>query len=438
MPPCANCVAESVTSRLAKTTTRPACANSMAARSPAMPAPMTRKSVSVGAHFIRRKCYHAATKRSTPPRYAMMEPMTRVTIAVSPRPYEAWIENGLLTRAGKILREILSGRRQLFVVTVLPVRRKWSKKLISSLSVAGFDPKLVEMPDGERHKKLATIEYLAERLTRLGADREAVIIAFGGGVVGDVAGLLASLYMRGIDVIQVPTTVLAQVDASIGGKTGVNLRAGKNLLGTFHQPRAVLIDPAVLATLPDREFRAGLYEALKCGVIGNPELFSRLENIHVKQLRRDGATLEWVIAESVKLKAQVVSADERESGLRRVLNFGHTIGHALEAETKYRRFLHGEAIAWGMIAAANIAAAMGRIDSHTARRISDAVIGLGPLPKVEVRSRNILRLLRADKKTRDGILHFVLPREIGKVEIVNDVPDQVVIGAVDELRRLSK
>jgi 3-dehydroquinate synthase len=361
-----------------------------------------------------------------------------VTIAVRPRPYEAVIDHGLLQRAGTHLRGLLNDRQRLFVVTVSPVRRKWGKKLMASLSAAGFTPQLVEVRDGERYKKLATVEELSEKLLRLGADRNAVVLACGGGVVGDLAGLLASLYMRGVDVVQIPTTVLAQVDASIGGKTGVNLRAGKNLLGTFHQPRAVLIDPAVLTSLPDRQFRAGLYEALKCGVIGNPELFRRLENILVKQLRRDEATLEWVIAESVKLKAEVVSSDERESGLRRVLNFGHTIGHALEAETKYRRFLHGEAIAWGMIAAAHIAATVGRIDINAARRISDAVIGLGPLPKVGVRSRNILRLLRADKKTRDGSVHFVLPREIGKVEIVNDVPDQVVIEAVDELRRLSR
>ncbi len=368
----------------------------------------------------------------------MMEPMTRVTIAVSPRPYEAWIENGLLTRAGKILREILSGRRQLFVVTVLPVRRKWSKKLISSLSVAGFDPKLVEMPDGERHKKLATIEYLAERLTRLGADREAVIIAFGGGVVGDVAGLLASLYMRGIDVIQVPTTVLAQVDASIGGKTGVNLRAAKNLLGTFHQPRAVLIDPAVLLTLTEREFRSGLYEALKCGVIGHPELFRRIEEMKESILMRDPAALEWVIAESVRFKASVVSADEKESGLRRVLSLGHTIGHALEAETGYTGLLHGEAVAWGLIAAADIAVRTKKTSANTARRIRDAVLNLGPLPQLTVRSRGVVRRLRADKKTRNGVVHFVLPREIGGVEIVNDVPEAVVGEAVDEIRRLSR
>jgi 3-dehydroquinate synthase len=374
--------------------------------------------------------------------------MTRVTIALLPRSYDAVIENGLLLRVGEKLRDLLnvarapspakaSGKR-LFVVTVPPVRRKWGRKLMTSLSAAGFATQILEMPDGERHKRLATVEKLSEQLSRLGADRNSIIVALGGGVVGDVSGLLASLYMRGVDLVQIPTTVLAQVDASIGGKTGVNLRAGKNLVGTYHHPRMVLIDPAVLATLPDREFRAGLYEALKCGVIGRPELFLALERVDVKELRRDVAKLEWVIAESVKLKAEVVSSDERENGLRRVLNLGHTIGHALEAETEYRHFLHGEAVAWGMIAAARIAAAVDRIDTTAAGRITDAVRQLGPLPGVQVPSRNILRLLKADKKTRNGVVHFVLPREIGKVEIVNDVPEHVVLEAVDELRRLSR
>jgi 3-dehydroquinate synthase len=257
-------------------------------------------------------------------------------------------------------------------------------------------------------------------------------------VVGDVAGMLASVYMRGVDLVQIPTTVQAQVDAAIGGKTGVNLRAGKNLLGTFHQPRAVLIDPAVLSTLPDREFRAGIYESLKCGVIGVPKLFDALEKIQLRDLRRDAAKLESIIAESARLKAKVVAADEREGGLRRVLNFGHTIGHALETVTGYRRFLLGEAVAWGMIAATKIAVSMDKIDCTSAQRIIEAVLGLGSLPKVEARGREILRLLQSDKKTRDGVVHFVLPRAVGKVEIVCGVPDQVLMEAVDELRRLSK
>jgi len=365
--------------------------------------------------------------------------MTRVNIVVQPRPYEAVIGLGLLERAGVQLREILGARGTpaLFVVTVLPVRRRWGKKLEASLVRADFRTKLVEMPDGERHKKLATVEQLAEKLSRLGADRNAVVVAFGGGVVGDVAGLLASVYMRGVDVVQIPTTVLAQVDAAIGGKTGVNLRAGKNLLGSFHQPRAVLIDPAVLATLSDRQFRAGLYEALKCGVIGRPELFARLEKSDVATLRRDPAALEWVISEAVQLKAKVVSADEREGGLRRVLNFGHTIGHALEAESAYRRFLHGETVAWGMIAAASIAVKVGTCNSGLAKQITEAVLRLGSLPPVTARTGDVVRLLRTDKKTRDGVVHFVLPREIGKVEIVNIVPERVIVAAVDGLRRLS-
>jgi 3-dehydroquinate synthase len=364
--------------------------------------------------------------------------MSRVTIAMSLHPYEAIIEAGLIERAGARLREVLGGRDRLFVITVARVRRKWGKKLMASLSRAGFKAEFVAMPDGERSKKLPTVEQLAEKLVRLSADRDAVVVAFGGGVVGDVAGLLASLYMRGVDVVQIPTTVLAQVDASIGGKTGVNLRAGKNLLGTFHQPRVVVIDPEVLSTLPEREFRAGLYEVLKCGVIGRPELFSRLEKMEVRQLRRDPLVLEWFIAEAVKLKAEIVAADEREGGLRRVLNFGHTIGHALEAASGYRWFLHGEAVGWGMIAAAHISGAMGRCSEQTTRRIIEAVLGLGRLPKVEVRGSEIVRAIQGDKKTRKGVVHFVLPREIGKVEIVGDVAESVVVAATSEIRQLSR
>jgi len=364
--------------------------------------------------------------------------MPQVTIHVPPRPYPARIENGVLLRAGSVLADLLPQASRIFVLTVPPVRKRWGTKLVKSLTSAGFKPQVLAMPDGEPAKRLSTIEALAEKLSRLGADRKAVIIALGGGVVGDVGGLLASLYMRGIELVQIPTTVLAQVDASIGGKTAVNLVAGKNLLGTFYHPRIVLIDPQVLKTLPDREFRAGLYEALKCGIIGDVELFLRFEQNRAKILKRDPVELEWLIAQSVKLKAEVVSADEREGGLRRVLNLGHTIGHALEAETGYRRLLHGEAVGWGMIAATNIALGVGRTDSVTAGRIADAVLSLGRLPEVNVSPRKILARLQSDKKTQNGIVHFVLPREIGKVEIATEVPEDAVINAVEELRRLSR
>ncbi len=294
------------------------------------------------------------------------------------------------------------------------------------------------MPDGEPSKRLATVEAMAEKLARLGADRKAVIVAFGGGVVGDMGGLLASLYMRGVELVQVPTTVLAQVDASVGGKTGVNLVAGKNLIGTFYHPRVVLIDPNVVKTLPEREFRAGLYEALKCGIIGNVELFIRFEQNRARILKRDPVELEWLIAQSVKLKAEVVSADEHEGGLRRVLNLGHTIGHALESETKYRALLHGEAVAWGMVAATNIALSVNRTDSVTAGRITDSILSLGRLPEVNVSARKILARLQSDKKTQNGVVHFILPREIGKVEVASDVPESAVLDSVEEIRRLSR
>ena len=366
-----------------------------------------------------------------------MNPMPRVTIAVPPRAYDAVIENGALAAAGSHLRDLLRERGKLFVVTVSTVRKKWGKRLLASLAASGFVTSVLEMPDGEPAKKLATVELLAEKLVRLGADRNSIIVAFGGGVVGDVAGLLASIYMRGIDVVQVPTTVLAQVDAAIGGKTGVNLKAGKNLLGTFHQPRAVLIDPQVLTSLPEREYRAGLYEALKCGIIGSLELFQRFEDDKDKILNRDPALLETIITDSVKLKAQIVVADEREMGMRRFLNLGHTIGHALEVETGYRTLLHGEAVAYGMIAATNIALSSGKLDSVTAGRIADAVLGLGKLPRIAIRSRNVYKRLASDKKTRDGVIHFVLPVEIGKVEVISGVTEKIVLAAIDELRHLA-
>jgi 3-dehydroquinate synthase len=363
--------------------------------------------------------------------------MISIPVATPSRSYEVLIGSGLLSRAGECLGKSLENRRA-FVVTVPPVRRRWAKVLLKSLSASGIETDLLEMPDGERSKRLTTLEKLAEKLVKQGADRGVTLIALGGGVVGDVTGFLASIYMRGVDVIQVPTTVLAQVDAAIGGKTGVNLVSGKNLLGTFHQPRAVLVDPAVLETLPSREYCAGLYEALKCGIIGDAGLFRLFEDRRREILDRDPVVVEKVIADSVRLKASVVSADEREGGLRQVLNFGHTIGHALEAETHYTQLLHGEAVAWGMIAATHIALSTGKLESVTAGRITNSVLGFGRLPRMDLKTASILRRLRSDKKTRQGVVHFILPREIGKVEITSDVPEAIVRSAVDEIRKLAR
>jgi 3-dehydroquinate synthase len=366
--------------------------------------------------------------------------VTRISINVPPQPYAAIIERGALLRAAEHLREALATRsgQRVFIITVPPVRKHWGTALSGALDTAQLQHEFIEMPDGERHKTLATVEKLAEKLVQSGADRGALLIAFGGGVVGDVTGMLASIYMRGLEFIQVPTTLLAQVDAAIGGKTGVNLAAGKNLLGTFHHPRVVIADPAVLATLPDREYRSGLYEALKCGIISNPELFRYMEEHRERILQRDAEALEWIVAEAVRVKANVVAADERENGLRRVLNFGHTIGHALEAETAYRHFLHGEAVAWGMVAASMIAAGMHKTDAETARRIISVVLAYAPLPKVEPRGKRVARRLLADKKTSNGVVHFVLPIEIGRVDVFADVPERAVVQAVEELRYLSQ
>ncbi len=361
-----------------------------------------------------------------------------VDIRTSAGIYTAEIEQDFVKRVGARLCELFPEGTRFFVITAPPVRKHWGSALAASLDEAKISHQVVEMPDGERYKTLATVEDLAEKLVRRGADRKSVFLAFGGGVVGDMTGFLASLYMRGVELVQIPTTLLAQVDASVGGKTAVDLKAGKNLLGTFHHPKAVLIDPMVLSTLPDREFRSGLYEALKCGIISSPDLFSFMENQRDRILQRDPAALEWVITECVRVKAEVVSQDERETGLRRILNFGHTIGHALEAETSYKQFLHGEAVAWGMVAASMISAAMQRTNADTARRIISTVLAYAPLPKVEPRGKKILNRLRSDKKTLDGVVHFVLPLEIGRVEVVPDVPERAVMQAIDELRYLSQ
>lgn len=364
--------------------------------------------------------------------------MVRIPVRTSSHHYEAVIEHGLIKRAGPVLAKLLGDTPPLFVVTVSPVRRRWGKPLLRSLQDAGFSAKVIEMSDGERHKRLTTLESLAENLVRGGADRKAVIIALGGGVVGDVAGMLASVYMRGIKLVQFPTTVQAQLDAAIGGKTGVNLRTGKNLIGTFYQPEVVLIDPGTLATLPQREFRSGMYEAVKCGIIGNQELFTRLEGSSIKNLRTDMEFLTWAIAESVRLKARVVSADEKEGDLRRVLNLGHTLGHALEAATLYRHFLHGEAVAWGMQAAARISLDMGHCDKPVYEQIRDSVHCWGPLPAVNVQNSKALKLLQSDKKTERGVVHFVLPESIGNVNIVNNVPESAISSALSEIRRESR
>lgn len=295
------------------------------------------------------------------------------------------------------------------------------------------------IPDGERAKTLTTVSRLLDRMVDLKLTRQSSVIAVGGGVVGDVAGFVASIYMRGISVVQVPTTLLAQVDSSIGGKTGVNHRVAKNLIGTFHQPRLVLSDPLVLQKLPEREYASGLYEALKYGVIGDPELFADFEHNSATFLRRDPEAIERLVARCAAIKADVVMKDEKESDLRRVLNFGHTVGHGLEAAARYQRIKHGEAVGYGMIAAARIGRSLDKLADSDRARIESAIGSLGKLPALTgMNSKDVLKALQHDKKVRDGAIHFVLPRAIGRVEITPDVPFEIVRDVVKGILNAGK
>jgi 3-dehydroquinate synthase len=282
------------------------------------------------------------------------------------------------------------------------------------------DPILI--PDGERFKHLATVGRIYDALIRASADRASAIIAIGGGVTGDVAGFAAATYLRGIPVVQVPTTLLAQVDSAVGGKVGVNHAMGKNLIGAFHPPAAVVVDPALLSTLPRREFRAGLYEVVKYGVIASRALFERTARDLTALFAREPSALLPVIAESCRIKARIVEQDEHESGIRRTLNFGHTAGHALEAVTKYRRFRHGEAVAYGMLAAAALAAARKVFPSADRDALAAHVMQMGPLPPVsDLSAAEVVDATRRDKKVIAGRLHFVLPTAIGSTMTVADV-----------------
>jgi len=288
--------------------------------------------------------------------------------------------------------------------------------------------------DGERAKTLATVTRLYEACLGRDLDRAAAVVAVGGGVVGDVAGFAAASYLRGIRLVQVPTTLLAQVDSAIGGKVGVNLAAGKNLVGAFHSPSLVVCDPEVLSTLPRREFRAGLYEVVKYGVIASRGLFDRVASNLDPIFAQEAAMLTPIVTECCRIKANVVIADEREQGPRRALNFGHTIGHALEALTGYRRFRHGEAIAHGMLGAAHISVARGVMSHDEAGRLTDLIRAMGALPAVkDLRASDALDVIAHDKKVVSGRLHFVLARGLGATEIVSDVHTSELRSAMKSL-----
>ncbi|HTW50042.1 MAG TPA: 3-dehydroquinate synthase [Acidobacteriaceae bacterium] len=312
--------------------------------------------------------------------------------------------------------------RRVFVLTSPEIWALWGKQLLAALPES-CAPTALFLPAGERYKRMAQVERLATEMAEAGADRSSLLIVFGGGIVGDVGGFLAAIYMRGIDYVQAPTTLLAQVDSSVGGKTGVNLTAGKNLAGSFHHPRAVFADIDLLQTLSERELRAGLFESIKAGIIRDALLFRFMEQNAEAILRREPAALERVIGASIRMKAGVVAIDERESGLRMILNFGHTLGHAIEAATGYRRLLHGEAIAWGMLAALRIALERGTVGEDHAERIEKTIAAYGPLPAFRTTAGKLLDAAGRDKKNRAGKRRFVLPKGIGDAVVVEDVTD---------------
>lgn len=346
-------------------------------------------------------------------------PATVIQVATTSRAYSVHVGAGLLARLGTLLDQAgVTGQR---VVVSSPT--VWKAHGTSVARALGSEEHIL-VSDGERSKTAQTVARIYDALIRMAADRSVTIVAVGGGVIGDVVGFAAATYLRGVGLVHVPTTLLAQVDSSIGGKVGINHALGKNLIGSFHQPLAVIADPEVLLTLPRREFRAGLYEVVKYGMIADRGLFERVGRDLPAIVRREQDALAPVIADSCRIKARVVSEDERESGLRRILNFGHTAGHAIEAVTKYRRFRHGEAIAYGMLAVADLGVRRGVFGEAERSALAGLIARLGPLPSVsDLSAQALVEAMRLDKKVRHGRLHVVLPTGIGTTRIVDDVTD---------------
>ena len=353
-------------------------------------------------------------------------PSEQILVQVPPRPYTVEIGAGHLARLRALLDGAGVGRRR--VVVSSPVVWKLHGEAVAA---ALPDAPVILVPDGERHKQLQTVSRIYDALVKQQIDRGAALVGLGGGVLGDVTGFAAATYLRGIDIVHVPTTLLAQVDSAIGGKVGVNHALGKNLIGAFHQPRLVVIDPLLVGTLPRREFRAGLYEVVKYGMTSSRSLFERVARSVKDLFKRDPDALQPVIAESCAIKADVVARDERESGPRRVLNFGHTAGHALEAITKYKRFRHGEAVGYGMLVAAEVGVGRGRLAASDRDELAALIRRLGPLPSIaDLAIADMVEAMRRDKKVVDGRLHYVLATAIGEHAVVDDVSERELSDAL--------
>ena len=347
-----------------------------------------------------------------------------VTVALGSRSYDIKIGTGLLSRLGAECARLGLGTR-CAIISDTNVAPRFGKAAQNALAKAGFAPALITIPAGATAKSLKTVEACYNQLAAQRLERKSFIVALGGGVVGDLAGFAAATYLRGLPFVQVPTTLLAQVDSSVGGKVGLNLKAGKNLVGAFHQPRLVLCDLHTLGSLPRREYRAGLAEVIKYGVIYDSGLFRQLERDLPKLLHCDARALAAVVARCCAIKAEVVRQDETESGLRAILNFGHTIGHALEAISHYGKYLHGEAIAIGQVAAARLSAEVLGLPAPEVERI-EAIFRRAGLPtRLELNApqrKKVLTAMQLDKKVSGGEIKFVLARRIGAVQFGQQVP----------------
>lgn len=342
--------------------------------------------------------------------------------------YDVMTGSGLIgSLAPRIQRVAGKLPRRVFVLTSPEIWALWGDLFLKSFSEP---PVTLFLSAGEKHKTMQSVDRLLRQMAAAGGDRGSLLIAFGGGIVGDVGGFLAAMFMRGIRYVQVPTTFLAQVDSSVGGKTGVNLPEGKNLVGSFHHPVAVFADIDVLGTLPDRELRAGLMESVKAGMIRDRSLVRFMEEHADEVLGRDPKALEKVITASIRMKAGVVNRDERENGLRMILNLGHTVGHAIEQATRYKALLHGEAVGWGMIAALYVAHRRRSITGAQAARLENLIHLYGPLPSLKLRAAKLIAATGGDKKNVGGVRRFVLPIGIGDAGVIEDLETSELQAAV--------
>lgn len=357
--------------------------------------------------------------------------MPTLRVSLSERSYDIEIGTGNLPQLGEFAARIRPPRHYV-VISDKNVEDPHAFAAAQSLARPGIRVELLVIAAGEEQKSIANLGVLLDKMLELGADRQTVVVAVGGGVIGDLAGFVAASYARGVPYLQVPTTLLAQVDSSVGGKVGVNLRGAKNMAGAFWQPLGVLIDTAVLQTLPEREYRSGLAEVVKYGVILDPEFFAWLEGHVAELVARSPEALRHIILRSCQLKAEVVSKDEREeTGLRAVLNYGHTFCHAFETLTGYGTYLHGEAVSIGMLCASRLAERLGRIPADVTARQHALLTALGlPVDVPQLETKAVLEVMGRDKKVHDGKLRFVLPSRLGHVELVGNVAPEDVSAAL--------